>query len=162
MPLQQPGRLILREAQKLMVIMMQPCWFLLRKYFTKIRGIEATLLLQKKIKKPSRYLFLFFFNTGLTGLEPATSAVTGRCSNQLNYKPNKFCCALIMPDHLEFCNKNKKDFYLKSWRVCHPVYNGLHLELRQTILFTPSFKMLVTILYGFFNVKLLLKFTNLT
>jgi len=48
----------------------------------------------------------------------------------LNYKPNKFCCALIMPDHLEFCNKNKKDFYLKSWRVCHPVYNGLHLELR--------------------------------
>ena len=68
--------------------------------------------------------------TGLTRLELATSAVTGRCSNQLNYKPNKFCCALIMPDHLEFCNKNKKDFYLKSWRVCHPVYNGLHLELR--------------------------------
>ena len=25
--------------------------------------------------------------TGLTGLEPATSAVTGRCSNQLNYNP---------------------------------------------------------------------------
>ncbi len=25
---------------------------------------------------------------GLTGLEPATSAVTGRCSNQLNYSPN--------------------------------------------------------------------------
>lgn len=25
--------------------------------------------------------------TGLTGLEPATSAVTGRCSNQLNYSP---------------------------------------------------------------------------
>ncbi len=25
--------------------------------------------------------------TGLTGLEPATSAVTGRCSNQLNYRP---------------------------------------------------------------------------
>ena len=24
---------------------------------------------------------------GLTGLEPATSAVTGRCSNQLNYSP---------------------------------------------------------------------------
>jgi hypothetical protein len=27
------------------------------------------------------------FRTGLTGLEPATSAVTGRCSNQLNYSP---------------------------------------------------------------------------
>ncbi len=25
--------------------------------------------------------------TGLTGLEPATSSVTGRCSNQLNYNP---------------------------------------------------------------------------
>lgn len=25
--------------------------------------------------------------TGLTGLEPATSAVTGQCSNQLNYSP---------------------------------------------------------------------------
>ena len=25
--------------------------------------------------------------TGLTGFEPATSAVTGRCSNRLNYRP---------------------------------------------------------------------------
>jgi hypothetical protein len=30
------------------------------------------------------------FLTGLTGLEPATSAVTGRCSNQLNYNPTGF------------------------------------------------------------------------
>ena len=27
--------------------------------------------------------------TRLTGLEPATSAVTGRCSNQLNYGPRQ-------------------------------------------------------------------------
>ncbi len=27
------------------------------------------------------------FFAGRTGLEPATSAVTGRCSNQLNYRP---------------------------------------------------------------------------
>ena len=27
---------------------------------------------------------------GRTGLEPATSAVTGRCSNQLNYRPTRF------------------------------------------------------------------------
>ena len=27
--------------------------------------------------------------TGLTGFEPATSAVTGRCSDQLNYSPNR-------------------------------------------------------------------------
>jgi hypothetical protein len=30
----------------------------------------------------------FINDPGLTGFEPATSAVTGRCSNQLNYKPN--------------------------------------------------------------------------
>ena len=33
--------------------------------------------------------------TGLTGLEPATSAVTGRCSNRLNYSPRlslRFAC----------------------------------------------------------------------
>lgn len=29
---------------------------------------------------------------GLTGLEPATSCVTGRCSNQLNYRTN---CLLV-------------------------------------------------------------------
>ena len=30
----------------------------------------------------------FVFGTGPTGFEPATSAVTGRCSNQLNYGPS--------------------------------------------------------------------------
>ena len=29
----------------------------------------------------------FLLPSGLTGHEPATSAVTGRCSNQLNYSP---------------------------------------------------------------------------
>lgn len=33
--------------------------------------------------------------TGLTGLEPATSAVTGRCSNQLNYSP-RWCVFLCL------------------------------------------------------------------
>ena len=34
-------------------------------------------------------LVLVVYSTGLTGLEPATSAVTGRCSNQLNYSPKR-------------------------------------------------------------------------
>ena len=42
--------------------------------------------------------------TGLTGLEPATSAVTGRCSNQLNYSPMFFRAFLIMPIAPEFVN----------------------------------------------------------
>ena len=37
-------------------------------------GFEITFQIRNKL-------------TGLTGLEPATSAVTGRCSNQLNYSP---------------------------------------------------------------------------
>jgi hypothetical protein len=31
---------------------------------------------------------ILYLRTGPTGLEPATSAVTGRCSNQLNYGPS--------------------------------------------------------------------------
>jgi hypothetical protein len=44
--------------------------------------------LQKAVKINIFTAFCGFFKpTGLTGLEPATSAVTGRCSNQLNYSP---------------------------------------------------------------------------
>ncbi len=57
------------------------------------------------------YSFLSIYSTGLTGLEPATSAVTGRCSNQLNYSP-------------KFRNFIRDNFYSASIiRVCQ-----LHLE----------------------------------
>ena len=37
-----------------------------------------------------------FFLAGATGLEPATSDVTGRRSNQLNYAPNYFIQNLLL------------------------------------------------------------------
>ncbi len=42
--------------------------------------------------KPTLISFVF---TGLTGLEPATSAVTGRCSNRLNYSPLFKPCSIM-------------------------------------------------------------------
>ena len=42
-------------------------------------------------------MFFFYFlldldTSGLTGLEPAASALTGRCSDQLNYNPGEIKC----------------------------------------------------------------------
>jgi hypothetical protein len=44
---------------------------------------------------------LYPLRTGPTGLEPATSAVTGRCSNQLNYGPPQ--CVFYCADNCQFC-----------------------------------------------------------
>ena len=51
-----------------------------------------------------------FIESGLTGLEPATSVLTGRYSNQLNYNPtryslltNKVIVKKTVPDHILFC-----------------------------------------------------------
>ena len=41
------------------------------------------LMLKGRIQKDLKN-----FKAGLTGLEPATSTVTGWCSNRLNYNPN--------------------------------------------------------------------------
>jgi hypothetical protein len=36
---------------------------------------------------------MFFLKpSGLTGIEPAASALTGRCSDRLNYNPRKIRC----------------------------------------------------------------------
>ncbi|GEM_PF-4716322 len=56
-------------------------------------------------------------STGLTGLEPATSAVTGRCSNQLNYSP-KFLQILVFHESnflQTFTSITVKGIFVKSW-----------------------------------------------
>uniref|UniRef100_E6QAJ6 Uncharacterized protein n=1 Tax=mine drainage metagenome TaxID=410659 RepID=E6QAJ6_9ZZZZ len=50
-------------------------------------GIHATAQYRHKKRRPKRVALLAL--AGRTGLEPATSGVTGRHSNQLNYHPNK-------------------------------------------------------------------------
>ncbi len=46
--------------------------------------------LQKKVANLLKISYLQFNFADRTGLEPATSAVTGRHSNQLNYRSKKF------------------------------------------------------------------------
>ena len=47
-----------------------------------VRNLNIAIKLTKNFAVISEAIF-----AGRTGLEPATSAVTGRCSNQLNYRP---------------------------------------------------------------------------
>ena len=44
------------------------------------------------------------FVAGLTGLEPATSGLTGRRSNQLNYSPFKIILCIIRLQELQLNN----------------------------------------------------------
>ena len=51
--------------------------------------------------------------TGLTRLELATSAVTGRCSNQLNYNPKFYTIHSNLTkfiNHVNLLNKEKQGF----------------------------------------------------
>jgi hypothetical protein len=66
----------------------------------------------------SDLIFLRLSLTGQTGLEPATSAVTGRCSNQLNYCP--LCFFVLCPfsrhnfyyrDRVIFCQGVWENFF---------------------------------------------------
>ena len=49
--------------------------------------------------KLTSYGNTYEYISGLTGLEPATSAVTGRCSNQLNYNPFVFSKMILVMCH---------------------------------------------------------------
>lgn len=55
-----------------------------------------------------KYFFLLDLDpSGLTGLEPAASALTGRCSDQLNYNPREIKCTTYVVDLISF-----KPFYV--------------------------------------------------
>ena len=43
-------------------------------------------------QKMERWIEYLLDPSGLTGLEPAASALTGRCSDQLNYNPREIRC----------------------------------------------------------------------
>ena len=45
--------------------------------------------IQFKWRDELMYFLLDLIPSGLTGLEPAASALTGRCSDQLNYNPSE-------------------------------------------------------------------------
>lgn len=48
-------------------------------------------------KNRERNLYIFLLDpSGLTGLEPAASALTGRCSDQLNYNPREIKCTIYI------------------------------------------------------------------
>ena len=57
------------------------------------------------IEKP-RPLDGAFFLAGATGIEPATSGVTGRRSNQLNYAPDYLFENLFVDFRFKFINPN--------------------------------------------------------
>ena len=67
-----------------------------------IRYRGDILIIEKKHKSFTLFVMFFLLLSGLTGLEPATSAVTGRRSNQLNYRPSNMNS--MMPYFIRFCN----------------------------------------------------------
>jgi hypothetical protein len=79
-------------------------------FFTKNGNLFGNLLLNKKACKFKTYRLIIVLEADRTGLEPATSAVTGRHSNQLNYRSNLFFIAF---DFKGRTNKNifKTSFY---------------------------------------------------
>ena len=71
--------------------------------------------------------------SGLTGLEPAASALTGRCSDQLNYNPREIRCIAIAHIFLWF---NSTHFYLegpsyiiRETRVIYWLYTWLYTRI---------------------------------
>ena len=72
------------------------------------RSYVICSLFHRKERDELMYFFLLDLDpSGLTGLEPAASALTGRCSDQLNYNPREIKCTTYVVDLISF-----KPFYV--------------------------------------------------
>jgi hypothetical protein len=86
--------------------------------YASIKWRKNTVPLQDigKIKTP--YLGVLIF-AQRTGLEPATSRVTGGCSNQLSYLCNLLFCTNLAILRLQQADRNsvcrRKDLHLRPW-----------------------------------------------
>ena len=62
-------------------------------------------------------------SSGLTGLEPAASALTGRCSDQLNYNPCGVCGISILKNH------KKIRFVCRTLRNRRIIFSFISMDL---------------------------------
>ena len=95
--------------------------------------------------------------SGLTGLEPAASALTGRCSDQLNYNPREIRCIAIAHIFLWF---NSTHFYLegpsyiiRETRVIYWLYTWLYTRICTLVITSNLFVIDKSIDNPFFNEK---------
>ena len=76
-----------------------------------------------------------------TGLEPATSAVTGRCSSQLNYRSVNFLCNCVfflynsISQEFVWIKLHYNDPYIISWRSWPGVFSFAMRFIRFAFLF---------------------------
>lgn len=82
---------VLVEEMEITLLVWWEMWNEKRKKEKSLLGMRLCLLFWLPFTEEMNWcIFLLdFYPSGLTGLEPAASALTGRCSDQLNYNPRK-------------------------------------------------------------------------
>lgn len=75
--------------------------------------------------------------SGLTGLEPAASALTGRCSDQLNYNPREIRdiaenLPLFIPPYQVFLKDKELYHLMVDWRIIGPSWIWTSVDILPT------------------------------